>query len=114
MEKFMYLFRNGAEGQSLSPEAMQAHMQKWMVWMKTLGEKGVLAGGEPLEQTGKQVTGTKKVVTDGPFTEAKEIVGGYLIVNAKDIDEAVEISKGCPVFDVNGRLEVRPVHKMEM
>jgi len=114
MEKFMYLFRGGAEGHGLSPEAMQAHMQKWVVWMKTLGEKGILAGGEPLQRTGKQVTGTKKVVTDGPFTEAKEIVGGYLIITAKDIDEAVEISKGCPVLEVDGRLEVRPISKMEM
>jgi hypothetical protein len=114
MEKFMYLFRNGASAQQMSPENMQAHMQKWMGWMKSLGEKGILVGGEPLQQTGKQVNGTKKVVTDGPFVDAKEVIGGYLIVNAKNIDDAVEISKGCPIFDVDGKLEVRPVQKMEM
>jgi hypothetical protein len=114
MEKFIYLFRGGAQGHGLSPESMQAHMQKWMGWMKSLGEKGILVGGEPLQLTGMQVTGTKKVVTDGPFIEAKEMVGGYLIVNAKDIDEAVEISKGCPVLEVDGKLEVRPIQKMEM
>jgi hypothetical protein len=114
MEKFMYLFRNGASTQQMSPENMQAHMQKWMGWMKSLGEKGILVGGEPLQQAGKQVNGTKKVVTDGPFVEAKEVIGGYLIVNAKDIDHAVEISKGCPIFEVDGKLEVRPVQKMEM
>jgi hypothetical protein len=52
-------------------------------------------------------------VTDGPFIEAKEMVGGYLIVNAKDINEAVEISKGCPIFLENGKVEVRPVQKLE-
>jgi hypothetical protein len=115
MEKFMYLFRGGmSSDQNTSPEAMQAHMQKWMQWMESLGKKGILVAGEPLQTTGKQVNGKKKVVTDGPFVEAKETVGGYLIVNAKDINEAVEISKGCPIFDLDGKLEVRPVQKMEM
>jgi hypothetical protein len=114
MEKFIYLFRGGMSNHDESPEVMQAHMQKWMHWMKSLGEKGILAGGEPLQPTGKQVNGTKKTVTDGPFVEAKEMVGGYLIVNAKDINEAVEISKGCPIFEENGKLEVRPIQKMDM
>ena len=120
MEKFLYLFRGNennahdSKDHGLSPENMQAHMQKWMDWMKKLGEKGILVGGEPLQVVGKQVTGTKKVVTDGPFVEAKEIVGGYLIVNAKDINEAVEISKGCPVLEVDGKIEVRPIQKMDM
>lgn len=115
MEKFMYLFRGGdsaMEGQS--PEAMQAHMQKWMGWMKELGEKGILVGGEPLQNSGKQVNGTKRVITDGPFIEVKEAVGGYLIVNARDIDQAVEISKDCPILEVDGKIEVRPIQKMEM
>jgi hypothetical protein len=115
MEKFMYLFRGGdiASAQQ-SPDVMQAHMQKWMTWMKALGEKGLLVGGEPLHQEGKQVSGAKKVITDGPFVEAKEAVGGYLIVNANDIDHAVEISKGCPILEVDGKIEVRPIQKMEM
>jgi hypothetical protein len=114
MEKFMYLFRGGMSVAKLSPEEMQKDMQNWMTWMGELAQKGILVGGEPLQGTGKQVNGSKKVVTDGPFTEAKEMVGGYLIVNAKDIDEAVEISKGCPIFDYDGNLEVRPIQKMEM
>jgi hypothetical protein len=113
MEKFIYLFRGGLDSR-LSPEAMQAHMQKWMVWMESLGKKGNLVGGEPLQPSGKQVSGKNKAVTDGPFVEAKEMVGGYLIVNAKDIDEAVEISKGCPIFEMDGKLEVRPIQKMAM
>ena len=113
MEKFMYLFRGGMS--NTGPENVpQEHMQKWMKWMEKLGQKGILVGGEPLLPSGKQVNGSKKVVTDGPFIEAKELVGGYLIVNAKDINEAVEISKDCPVFDLDGKLEVRPIQKMEM
>jgi hypothetical protein len=113
MEKFMYLFRGG-DNANVSPDAMQAHMQKWVAWMGQLAKEGILVAGEPLDRTGKQVNGSKKTVTDGPFIEAKEMVGGYLIVNANDINHAVEISKGCPIFDMDGKLEVRPVQKMEM
>ena len=113
MEKFMFLFRGGMEPDHHA-KLPADHMQRWMNWMKSLGEKGILVGSAPLQHTGKQVNGKKKVVTDGPFIEAKEIVGGYLIVNAKDINEAVEISKGCPIFELDGKLEVRPIQKMEM
>jgi hypothetical protein len=113
MEKFMYLFRGGMAGEQAA-NVPQEHMQKWVKWMESLGKKGIMVGGEPLVPTGKQVNGSKKVVTDGPFIEAKELVGGYLIVNAKDINEAVEFSKDCPIFELDGKLEVRPIQKMEM
>jgi hypothetical protein len=116
MEKFMYLFRGGENHahNAKDSEAAAKNMQAWGAWMQNMQQKGILAGGEPLQPTGKQVNGNKKVVTDGPFVEAKEMVGGYLIINAKNIDEAVEISKGCPIFEENGKLEVRPIQKMEM
>jgi len=109
----MYLFRGGMASEQAA-NVPKDHMDKWMKWMTSLGQKGILVAGEPLQPTGKQVLGSKKVVTDGPFVEAKEIVGGYLIVNAKDINDAVEISKGCPIFELDGKLEVRPIQKMEM
>jgi len=115
MEKFMYLFRGGMTAQSgHSPEAMQAHMQKWIGWMKGLGEKGIIVSGEPLAPSGKQLTGARKTITDGPFIEAKEMVGGFLIVSARNIDEAVETAKGCPILEVDGNVEVRPVQQMDM
>jgi hypothetical protein len=113
MEKFMYLFRGGMANEE-AQNVPQEHMQKWMKWMESLGQKGIMVGGEPLQPAGKQVNGKKKVVTDGPFVEAKELVGGYLIVNARDIDHAVEISKDCPIFDLDGKVEVRPIQKMEI
>lgn len=116
MEKFMLLFRGGENHASNATESKEAaeNMQEWMTWMEALGKKGTLVGGEPLQRTGKQVGGRSKVVTDGPFIEAKEMVGGYLIVNANDINDAVEISKGCPIFNEDGKVEVRPIQKMEM
>jgi hypothetical protein len=116
MEKFMYLFRGG-ENHAYNAKDSQAaidNMKAWTDWMQDLAQKGLLAGADPLQPTGKQVNGRNKVVTDGPFIEAKEMVGGYLIVNAKDIDHAVEISKGCPVLKEDGKVEVRPLQKMEM
>lgn len=110
----MFLFRGGenhAENATETKEAAE-NMQLWIKWMEDLGKKGILVGGEPLKRTGKQVNGRNKIVTDGPFIEGKETVGGYLIVNANDINEAVEISKGCPIFNEDGKLEVRQVEKM--
>jgi hypothetical protein len=115
MEKFIFLYRgkDGGHG-GLSPDDMQKHMQKWQAWMGGLAKQGIMGDSQPLKPTGKQVTGTKKTITDGPFIEAKEMVGGFTVVNAKDINEAVEIAKGCPIFEVDGKLEVRPIQKMEM
>ena len=55
-----------------------------------------------------------KKVTDGPFAEAKDVVGGFSLILAKDLDEAAELSRGCPIFEVDGQVEVRPVMKMNM
>jgi len=114
MEKFMLIFRGGenhAYNADDSNAAME-NMQAWMKWMGDLQQKGTLVAADPLQPTGKLVSGNSKLVTDGPYSEGKEVVGGYLIVNAKDIDDAVEISKGCPIFSENGKVEVRPVQKM--
>lgn len=115
MEKYLFIFRGGdSDRDTQSPEQWQAHMQKWGAWMKGLAEKGILVGGEPLETAGKQVNGKKKIVTDGPFMEAKETVGGYLMVNASSLDEATEIAKGCPILEHDGKLEVRQIKKIDM
>jgi len=113
MTEFIYLYRGGESPKS--PAEGQETMQKWMAWMKELGEKGNLkAVGSPLEKTGKLVSGKSKVVSDGPFAEAKDLIGGFTLVTAKDIDEAVALSKGCPIFLVGGAVEVRPILQMNM
>ena len=113
MSEFVFLYRGGEVGRS--PERAQQMMQKWMTWLKELGAKGHIKDqGQPLERTGKLVKGKQKTVTDGPFPEAKDIVGGYTLVQARDLDQAVELSKGCPILEVDGAVEVRPVMKMNM
>ena len=113
MSEFVYLYRGGEAGRS--PEAVQQVMQKWMTWLKDLGEKGHIKDqGQPLEPTGKLVKGKQKTVTDGPFAETKDVIGGYTLIEARDLDQAVQLSKGCPIFEVDGAVEVRPVMKMSM
>lgn len=81
--------------------------------MGGLAAQGILNGGEPLHNEGKQISAGGSVITDGPFTEGKEIVGGYLSINAEDMDAAIEISKGCPHLDFpEGNVEVREIMKM--
>ena len=106
----MFLFRGGL--QSESPEEMQSHMQKWFAWVEELKKKGRYLSGEPLNPGGKMVSGPKKSVTDGPFTEGKEVIGGFFIINAKSYDEAAEMAKDCPDFNYGGTVEVRQVMKM--
>jgi len=111
MSEFTYLFRG--RDISASPEEMQKSMEKWVVWFKDLGAKGHIKDpGHPLEHAGKVVSGRQKVVTDGPFAEAKDVVGGYIIVEAKDLGHAAELAKDCPILQVGGSVEVRPVQKL--
>jgi hypothetical protein len=114
MKEFLLLFRGGdIETLNQSPEKWQAHMRDWMKWMGELSDRGKLVGAQPLAQTGRTITGNKKVVSDGPFMEGKEMVGGYLILRAADYHDAVLISKGCPVlvFD-DGIVEIREIQEL--
>ena len=115
MKEFLLLFRGGEARLDLSPEDMQEHMQRWMQWMAELGKQGKFAGAQPLVKTGRVVTGTKKVISDGPFMEGKEILGGYLICKVSTYDEAVKIAEDCPVLEFNdGTVEVREIGDMKM
>ena len=112
MKQFMYLLRGGDNLNELSPEEMEAHMGKWKKWMGGLAEEGKLAGGLPLSKEGKQVT-KGDLVTDGPFAAGKEVVGGYIIVNANSMEEAIETSLGCPILkEKDGNVEVREIMGM--
>lgn len=113
MSEYIYLYRGGEDRANRSPQEMQQVMQKWVSWLQGLAEQGHIKDrGQPLERGGKIVTGKQKLVTDGPFAEAKDLVGGFTLVEARDLDQAAELSKGCPIFDAGGFVEVRPVMQM--
>ncbi len=111
MKDYLFLFRGGMDGQ-LSPEELQKQNQKWTDWIGDLAKAGRFKAGEPLSKEAKVVRGSKKVITDGPFLESKEVVGGYLIISANDLNEATEIAKGCPISETNGTTEVREIKPM--
>jgi hypothetical protein len=112
MGEFTFLYRGG-NANLASPEERQKQMEKWMTWFKELGAKGhVKDPGHPLERSGKIVGGKPIAVSDGPFAEAKDVIGGYTLIEAKDLAEAAEVAKGCPILGVGGAVEVRPVMKM--
>ncbi len=108
MADFLYLFRGVCESQ-LSPQDMQAIMEKWQAWIAQLSETGNFKSGEPIEASGKQLVGKDRMVVDGPYAEAKDLMNGYLMVTANDLDAAVELAKGCPHLDADGLVEVRPI-----
>jgi hypothetical protein len=108
MAKFLFVYRRGRDvADKMTPEQLQQQMQKWQGWMGEGFQKGwLLDAGDGLTQEGR-VVNAKRVVTDGPFAEAKEIVGGFSIVQANSIDAAAEFAKGCPVLLTGGSVEVR-------
>ena len=113
MSEFVFLFRaTEAEQREAmgTPERAQRSLQAWLVWIRDLEAKGHLKNrGQPLEPTGKVVRGRKKVVTDGPYAEAKDLVLGFIVIEARDLSEAVELSKACPIVEGGGSVEIRPV-----
>jgi hypothetical protein len=116
MAKFMYVFRGGAVAtQGVSPTELQGHLAKWTAWLGALGQQGVLLpGGQRLQNTGRLLRGRDASVTDGPYAESKDLITGSIIVEVASLDLATEIARGCPIFEYEGSLEVRPVFEQGM
>ena len=106
----MLLFRGTDWQKGISPEQMQQVSDKWMAWFKGLMDAGTVVAGHPLEREGKIVSGKNgKVVSDGPFAESKEAIGGYFLLKVESLDEAVAIAQQCPGLPYGTLVEVRPV-----
>lgn len=112
MSEFVYLYRGGRRPESAA-EGEQV-MQKWSTWLQDLAAKGHIKDqGQPLAPEGKVVRGKGAgAVTDGPYPESKDLVGGYTLVEAKDLGQAADLADGCPILEAGGLVEVRPVMQM--
>lgn len=108
MPKYMFVYRGGHEDmEDTSPEQMQQVMQMWMDWIQGGIDAGwMLDGGDALKPEGA-IVNPDLTITDGPFTESKELVGGYSMVKAADLAEAIELAKGSPMPKSGGTVEVR-------
>ena len=115
MSEFVYLFRASEAEQREAmgtPERAQRSMQAWLAWIRELEANGHLKNpGQPLAPAGKVVRGKKRIVTDGPYVEAKDLVLGFIVIEARDLAQAVELTSGCPMLEGAGSVEVRPVTK---
>ena len=104
---YMLIFRGTDWSKGLSPEEMQQVYEKWMTWFKGLMASGQATGGNPLEKEGKIVSGKNGVVSDGPFAESKEAIGGYFLLKVDTMEEAVAIAQQCPGLAHGAKVEVR-------
>jgi hypothetical protein len=106
---FMLIFRGTDWYKGLSPEQMQQVADQWMAWFNGLKNDGRALAGNPLEREGRIVSGKNRVVSDGPFAESKETIGGYFLLKVASLDEAVAIAKECPGLPHGIRVEVRAI-----
>src|SRR5262245_52079726 len=106
---YLIIFRGTDWYKGLSPEQMQQIADNWMAWFNRLKDEGKCVGGNPLEREGKIVSGKTHVVSDGPFAESKETIGGYFLLKVDTMDDAVVIAQQCPGLPYGVRVEVRPI-----
>lgn len=106
---YLLLFRGTDWHLDMSPDEIAKTMSSWNAWLDGVGAEGKLAGGNPLENSGKTVVGAARTVADGPFAESKESIGGYVLLRVDTLEEAVEIARRCPALPYGIQVEVRPV-----
>ena len=114
MNEFLLIFHRDADFDAqMTPEQLQAITTPWMDWMGGLAAQDKLANpGNRLNPDGKVVK-PDGIITNGPYVEVKETIGGYIVVRASSLDEAAEISKGCPILSTGGCVEVRQIMQMQ-
>jgi hypothetical protein len=117
MEYLLLIYNSEADGKKRSAAEHGQIYQEYMAFTQDLTKSGKNKGGNALEQTTTATTvrvrNGKTAVTDGPFAETKEQLGGYYLVEAKDLDEAISIAARIP-GSKHGSIEVRPIMKFDM
>ncbi len=115
MEEFLLVFRrdSATEEPQLSPAQLQAMMKPWQDWIGSIAAQNKLvSSGNRLTSDGRVVK-SNGVITNGPYVEIKEAIGGYIIIRADSIDEAAGLSKACPILKVGGNVEIRTIVPMD-
>lgn len=111
MNEFVFIFRNSvSEGARPSPEQMQQLLTEWMNWMGSIAAQDKLVDrGNRLSMSEGKTVKPGNILTDGPYTEVKEFINGYIVVKAATIDEAVALARECPILKIGGFVEVRKI-----
>ena len=112
MKEFMMIFRHTPNPAfKMTPEQLQASIKQWQDWIGGIAAQGKFKSTNQLGFEGK-ILKPNNVITDGPYAEVKEIVGGYIIVKAYTIDEALNLAEGCPILFMGGHVEVRDIMQL--
>jgi len=112
MEEYALIMRHEDGAKIASPEQMQIWMKQTMDWIGGIAAQNKFVGGTGLIFDGARVVRSNKTVTNGPFGDIKETIGGLITVKAGSVEEAVEFAKGCPVLAGEGnRIEVRRISR---
>lgn len=107
---YLLLFHANESWKELGREELEKYVTQNHAWLEQLMTSGRAKGGQALARSGAIVSGNNgRSVTDGPFAESKEVVGGYLLLNVETFDDAVAIAKTCPMLAFGGKVEVRPL-----
>jgi hypothetical protein len=106
--EYLLLFRGKDWDEGLAPEQVQQIMARVTAWYDGLQNRGIVKGGHVLAREGR-IVAKGRGISDGPFPETKEAVGGALLLETSDIDEAIAIAKACPTLEYGVTIEVRPV-----
>ena len=110
MKEFMMIFVGGDyETAQLSPEEMQGRLEKWNAWVTELQNEDLYIEGKALQNASKRISGVDQVATDGPFVETKELVTGYFLFKANDMDHATKLTSKFPDYDLGGQVEIREI-----
>ena len=108
----MMIFRNDYNPSfKPTPEQMQASIKQWQDWIGGIAAQGKFVSTNRLGFQGKTLK-PNNIIADGPYAEVKEIVGGYILVKATNIDDAIKLAEGCPILNIGGHVEVRNVLKI--
>jgi hypothetical protein len=109
MPAYMLLLKGG-KFENYSPEEMQKILERYIGWSQQLRDQGAHLGGEELKGGGRVLRKEKNRILDGPFTETKESIGGFYMIEARDEAHALEISRQCPHLDYEGEIELREIN----
>jgi hypothetical protein len=113
MKDYLFLFRGGLDFTKAPQEQVQQVIMQWKNWVDELTQKGIYNSGERLTRDDAAVVmGNERQVNDGPYFANDETLGGYISIKANDLQQAIEICKGCPIFNFDGNVEIRAMAKM--
>jgi len=114
MNKFIYLIKAAAHRGPLSPVQMQNYLQHWLSWVKTLKGSHTIIFNEPLEPPAMQISGRHKLISDAVRADGEDTIIGIFVIKTRNMDSAIEIAKGCPIFEIDGGIEVKMIRNIKV